>query len=158
VLAPVWSIEGFDGLCIQIFDCLFVTPAHSILRPRISIKRINRFRYPHLRGRHSWDGSTGFHHRQFMNFYLAMNPDTPSLPSVAYSPQSPWSDISYEPVSPMSPTNLPIGLGIRTSPQLRSLDRSSSPHALSHSAISILTALLDSTSGRRGDQTHPSSS
>lgn len=85
---PVWAVESFDRLRIQILHSLLVAPAHTVLGAGISVEGIDGLRDPHLRGSHGYicqlHLSTG---TDLTN--LAMNPDTPWPPSAAGSQPPP---------------------------------------------------------------------
>lgn len=45
---PVWSVEGLDGLCVEIFDGLLVAATDAVAGPGVAVERIDSFSDPHL--------------------------------------------------------------------------------------------------------------
>lgn len=48
----VWTIEGFDGFGVEVFDCLLVASADAVSGTRISVKGVYGLGDSHLRRSH----------------------------------------------------------------------------------------------------------
>ncbi len=51
---PEGPVEGFDRFGVQVFNGLFIAPAHAVVGACVAVEGVDCFGDTHLGGRHCW--------------------------------------------------------------------------------------------------------